>query len=134
LFEFGGEWVIVEGEVAAGEGAEGGGEIFELLGVGVDAGLGRAGGGLVDEQRADGEGERNVLWWEVAFCGVWVCGVGLGGEAFLRSWVQVSKWSTQPWMVKVQGPSLSTVKVACQRSLGRAVMGADCHSRSWAGL
>jgi hypothetical protein len=44
-----------------------------------------------------------------------------------RSWVQVSKWSIQAWMVKSQGPSLSTVKVADQRSLVSAVKGVVCH-------
>ena len=48
----------------------------------VDAiGAGRC---LIEELGADGEGERNVLRREVAFCGVRAGGVGLGGEALLE--------------------------------------------------
>ena len=46
-----------------------------------------------------------------------LAGSGWAARRFLRSSHQVSKWSTQAWMVKLQGPSLSTVKSADQRSL-----------------
>ena len=52
------------------------------LGVGA-AGCG-AGGGLVEELRADGEGEGNVLGREAAHGGIVAGGVGLGGEALFE--------------------------------------------------
>ena len=39
-----------------------------------------------------------------------LAGSGWAARRFLRSAHQVSKWSTQAWMVKIQGPSWSTVK------------------------
>ena len=57
------------------------------------------------------------------FAGSGLAGSGWAARRFLRSAHQVSKWSTQAWMVKVQVPSWSTVKLADQRSLGSAVMG-----------
>ena len=64
------------------------------------------------------------------FAGSELAGSGWAARRFLRSAHQVSKWSTQAWMVKLHGPSLSTVKAADQRSLPSAVIGVDCQPES----
>jgi hypothetical protein len=73
-----GERVLVERRLAVGHPAERGCDVLQMPGVG-SAG---ACGGLVDELRADVEGERDVLWRQVALDGVG--GVGLRVETLAK--------------------------------------------------
>ena len=87
LFDLGREGVLVEGELLAGQCAQRSGDGLEAIDVDglrfLAAGAG-AGCGLVEELRANLEGDGNVLRRKIAPGGVGAGGVGLGGEALFE--------------------------------------------------